>query len=256
MVTVSPINDIQAVSSSSGGQFANDSLGLADNFEDFLILLTAQLENQDPAAPLDPNQFAQQLIDYANVEQAATTNDKLDQLIELTRNQNTNEAVLTSTSLIGKTIEAEGNIVELIDGQTTFNYSLPEEAVSSFISIKDMEGNTVFSSDGAKSGGKHLFAWNGEGNNGVLNEDGQYVIEISGLDNNNNPVEVSTAIRGEVTAVVSGNGSALVVVGSSEIPVTNIRSVLESSSVNEQAANSDPAAKKGSYTERNHNDNS
>ena len=119
-----------------------------------------------------------------------------------------------------------------------------------------MEGNTVFSSDGDKSGGKHLFAWNGEGNNGVLNEDCQYVIEISCLDNNNNPVEVSTAIRGEVTAVVSGNGSALVVVGSSEIPVTNIRSVLESSSVNEQAANSDPAAKKGSYTERNHNDNS
>ena len=47
------------------------STGLADNFQTFLTLLTTQLQNQNPLDPLDTNQFTQQLVQFAGVEQAA-----------------------------------------------------------------------------------------------------------------------------------------------------------------------------------------
>ena len=56
---------------------------LADTFDNFLVLLTTQLQNQDPLSPLDTNEFTQQLVEFTNVEQAIKTNDKLDQLVAL-----------------------------------------------------------------------------------------------------------------------------------------------------------------------------
>ena len=41
---------------------------LADNFQTFLTLLTTQLQNQNPLDPLDTNQFTQQLVQFAQVE--------------------------------------------------------------------------------------------------------------------------------------------------------------------------------------------
>lgn len=231
MVTVNSSNSIPALPNNSFGQSSADTLGVAENFEDFLALVTAQLQNQDPSSPLDPNQFAQQLVNYANVEQATSTNEKLEQLIELTKSQNTNDGVLSSASLIGKTIEAGGNIVELSGGETTFSYSLPHDAAASVITVKDQNGNEVFSSEGETEGGRHVFVWNGKGNDGSQLQDGQYIIEISGFDHQNNPVEVSTSIRGEVTAVVSGNNGVSVIVGSSEIPVTHITGVWQNDSI-------------------------
>ena len=42
---------------------------LAGNFDAFLRLLTTQLKNQNPLEPLDTNQFTQQLVQFAQVEQ-------------------------------------------------------------------------------------------------------------------------------------------------------------------------------------------
>ena len=48
---------------------------IASNFTTFLQLLTTQLKNQDPLSPLDTNQFTQQLVQFAQVEQQMKSND-------------------------------------------------------------------------------------------------------------------------------------------------------------------------------------
>src|SRR4051812_43519004 len=68
---------------------------LAENFDTFLSLLTAQLKNQDPLSPLDSNQFTQQLTQMTGVEQQLLTNDLLKKLIS-----NTGSGVATAVSLI------------------------------------------------------------------------------------------------------------------------------------------------------------
>src|SRR3954465_15897040 len=74
---------------------------LAENFDTFLSLLTAQLKNQDTLSPLDSNQFTQQLTQMTGVEHQLLTNDLLKKLIS-----NTGSGVTTAVSLIGKEVRA------------------------------------------------------------------------------------------------------------------------------------------------------
>src|SRR5437762_14109163 len=62
-----------------GSGSLNSSTGstLAGNFQSFLTLLTTQLKNQNPLDPLDTNQFTQQLVQFAGVEQQLKSNDQL-----------------------------------------------------------------------------------------------------------------------------------------------------------------------------------
>ena len=57
---------------------AVDNTEIASNFTTFLQLLTTQLKNQDPLSPMDTNQFTQQLVEFAGVEQQMKTNTTLE----------------------------------------------------------------------------------------------------------------------------------------------------------------------------------
>ena len=58
---------------------------LASNFDQFLTLLTTQLKNQNPLEPLDTNQFTQQLVQFASVEQQIKSNTRLHSLLQATK---------------------------------------------------------------------------------------------------------------------------------------------------------------------------
>lgn len=59
----------------------------AEEFETFLTLLTAQIKNQDPLAPLDSTQFVEQLATFSALELQVETNQKLDQITYLLNQQ-------------------------------------------------------------------------------------------------------------------------------------------------------------------------
>src|SRR3981081_4104003 len=56
---------------------------IAGNFNTFLQLLTTQLKNQNPLSPLDTNQFTQQLVSFAGVEQQINMNTQLKTMVAL-----------------------------------------------------------------------------------------------------------------------------------------------------------------------------
>ena len=62
---------------------AQQAVGLAEDFDQFLILLTTQLQNQDPLNPMDSTEFTNQLVQFSQVEQAINQNQKLDDLVSL-----------------------------------------------------------------------------------------------------------------------------------------------------------------------------
>jgi flagellar hook protein FlgE len=88
---------------------ASNRIGLADNFDSFLKLLTAQLKSQDPLSPLDANQFTQQLVEFSGVEQALKTNDTLTQLVALVRS----DQIARSIDYLGAQVETKGQTITL-----------------------------------------------------------------------------------------------------------------------------------------------
>ncbi len=69
------------------------------NYNSFLQLLVAQLQNQDPTSPTDPTAFVSQLASFSSVEQQVNTNSKLDSLL-------TQNWLSQAGSLIGRTIKS------------------------------------------------------------------------------------------------------------------------------------------------------
>src|SRR4051812_46250118 len=84
----SAINPNAKPSSNVGG-----SASIASNFGSFLQLLTTQLKNQNPLDPLDTNQFTQQLVQFASVEQQINMNGQLGTLISLQQTAQVNNAL-------------------------------------------------------------------------------------------------------------------------------------------------------------------
>lgn len=72
------------------------------DFESFLKLLTAQLQNQDPMEPLDSTQFVAQLASFSTVEQLVSANERLDALAIQTQNAD----IASFASWIGREVSA------------------------------------------------------------------------------------------------------------------------------------------------------
>jgi hypothetical protein len=60
-----------------------DSSRAEEEFTTFLTLLTAQIRNQDPLAPLDSTQFVDQLATFSNLELQAEGNQTLEEIARL-----------------------------------------------------------------------------------------------------------------------------------------------------------------------------
>jgi flagellar basal-body rod modification protein FlgD len=97
---------------SSTSTSTSKTTGIADNFQTFLTLLTTQLQNQNPLDPLDTNQFTQQLVQFAGVEQQLKTNDQLTSLVTLQKTAQSTQAL----NFVGSTAVVDGSTATLQDG--------------------------------------------------------------------------------------------------------------------------------------------
>src|SRR5512140_3297674 len=97
---------------------------IAGNFQTFLSLLTTQLQNQNPLDPLDTNQFTQQLVQFASVEQQLKANDQLTALVALQQANQSTQAL----AFVGKTAVVDGSTATLTNAQATWDLSLPSNA--------------------------------------------------------------------------------------------------------------------------------
>jgi flagellar basal-body rod modification protein FlgD len=158
-------------SGSSGSSLSSttDST-LAGNFQTFLTLLTTQLQNQNPLDPLDTNQFTQQLVQFASVEQQLKTNDQLTTLVSLQQTAQSTQAL----TFVGKTAVVDGSTAALTSGAATWELGVPTNA-NVTISIANSTGQTVFTGSYAvNAGDNQVFTWNGRGNDGTQWPDGKY----------------------------------------------------------------------------------
>src|SRR5713226_1153849 len=147
--------------SSSSSTVADKSL-IAGNFQTFLTLLTTQLKNQNPLDPLDTNQFTQQLVQFAQVEQQLRQNEQLATLVSL---EKTAQAT-TALAYVGQTVAVDGKTAALTNGQATWTFAAPKP-VSATIAVKSASGQTVYTGSFTINTGTQNFTWDGRDNNGL-----------------------------------------------------------------------------------------
>ena len=92
-------------------------------------------------------------------------------------------------------------------------YTMPLGANTATLTITNSAGLTVFQGDADTSSGKHVFAWDGKNNSGILQPDGAYNVLISGLDFSGNLLEITQTVFGRVTGAGVEGGLANLFLG-------------------------------------------
>ncbi|HRE21115.1 MAG TPA: flagellar hook capping FlgD N-terminal domain-containing protein [Rhabdaerophilum sp.] len=211
---------LAAASPGASGATNSSAARIADNFDQFLQLLTTQLKNQSPLDPLDTNQFTQQLVQFASVEQQIKTNDSLASLLVANKTANVTNAM----GFVGARVTADGTTSALKDGAASWQLNAPR-AGQATITIKDKNGNEVYSTTKTLTSGDQTFSWNGTKSNGEKAADGQYTMVVAAKDANGQVMTVKSEIFGTVDGVDVTGDVPVLDVGGILIPVTSVKSV-------------------------------
>jgi flagellar basal-body rod modification protein FlgD len=208
-------------SSSTDSLSSNTGATLAGNFQTFLTLLTTQLQNQNPLDPLDTNQFTQQLVQFASVEQQLKTNDQLTTLVSLQQTAQSTQAL----TFVGKTAVVDGSTATMSNAAATWNLGVPKNS-NVTVSIASNTGQTVFTGNYAVTAGDNqAFTWDGKGTDGTQWPDGKYTLTATAADTAGNPVAVSTQVQGIVNSVDLTQSPPLLSIGGQNYTVNQVKSI-------------------------------
>ncbi len=194
--------------------------GLADNFQTFLTLLTTQLQNQNPLDPLDTNQFTQQLVQFAQVEQQLKSNDQLKSLVEMEKATQATQALV----YVGNNVAVDGSTAQF-KTSATWNL-LADKDTTAKVSITNAAGNEVYSGNYSLKSGQGTFVWDGKGNDGVQYPEGSYTLKATGKDANGKDVAISTEVQGIVDSVDLSASPALLSINGANYTVDKIKRVV------------------------------
>jgi len=167
---------------------SGDALAAATtDFETFLTLLTAQMQNQDPLKPVESTEFVAQLASFSAVEQQIGTNDRLDALLEAM----TGGAGAGLSEWIGRDVRAAAP-VRFDGGQVDVFTSPPSGATAAALVVRDASGTPVARM--AVDPTAERLSWSGQLPNGGTATDGVFSFEVE-YASENGPI---SATSGEV----------------------------------------------------------
>lgn len=217
------IGNSSSTTSSSGttSQSSADKQKIDKDMNQFLQLLVTQLQHQDPLQPMDANQFTQQLVQFAGVEQQINQNANLEKLVTMQQNALAGSAI----NYLGTMVEVDGSTMSLQGGSAAAMYTLPAKAAQTTLTVTDMNGFTVLTRSGETSAGAHTFTWDGRTANGTALPDGSYKIQVSAKGADGSSINVSTQTLALVSGVVSDGNEPKLVIGDEQVALSEVRSV-------------------------------
>jgi flagellar basal-body rod modification protein FlgD len=180
------------------------------NENDFLTLLTTQLEKQDPLNPQSPSDFAAELAQFSTANGVQNLNTALNAA-----------SGLQAASLVGRNVAVPGNALVLgQNGSATGALQLATAARDVTVQISDSQGKVVAKlALGAMSAGNQNFTWNGQGSNGKPLPSGAYSFTVAATGAQGASVTAKAYTIAPVTAVsFNGQSGATVELGNGIAP--------------------------------------
>jgi len=193
--------------------------------DEFLTLLVAQMQNQDPLNPTDATEWTAQLAQYSQLEQSMNLNQAMEELVD---GQKTAER-LSALSLIGKEAVVEGSSFLLGEETANIGYKIDGNVSEFELEIQDHLGNPVATLHPTElSPGNHFITWQGMDENGEHLPPGEYTVNIVSTENTvAETASIIPLVRAEVTGVDLGDTGAVLITSSGEYPLASIHGVYE-----------------------------
>jgi len=126
--------------------------------KDFLTLMTAQLQNQDPFAPMENGEFLAQMAQFSTVAGLETVNETLGAI----SGQIGGNRIATASSLLGQQVLVPGSLARPdVEGVLHGVADLPQAASAVTVTYSDAETGTVLHRQemGAQPAGLMGFEW-------------------------------------------------------------------------------------------------
>jgi flagellar basal-body rod modification protein FlgD len=223
MSTIETLVPNQTQTAQSGQIFSqadSDSATLAQDFDDFLQLLTTQLQNQDPLSPVESTEFTNQLVGFSQVEQQINMNDKLEQLITATQANSLQQAL----AYIGLDVSYEGQEFYNPGGGASnrFVYDLSDEVSSLTLRVVNEDDETVFERTGSTAPGLTVVNWDGKDNEGNPVEAGNYMLQLDIVRKGTDSVTVELGVSSRVTGIETREGTTYLAMGEVVIPLSQV----------------------------------
>ena len=176
--------------------------------DDFLLLLTTQLQNQDPSKPMDATDF---VTDLTQMSQLEATNSMNASIVAMTASFN-NLQTMQGASLIGRNVQIEGDKFSYSSERPSqFSLKTDEPFIDITVVISDEDGIVKelsyldFLSDSEKASWDGLASkpieWNGIDDVGAARSDGVYSITAYGTDSTGESQSIGTVVGSRVNTV-------------------------------------------------------
>lgn len=196
--------------------------------DQFVKLLMAQLQNQDPTSPVDSQAFVAQLAQFSSLEQLQGVSSRLDALVLAQAASNQTQ----TATLVGKDVLFKTDAVELpAVGGTTVAGELAGKASSITVTITDADGKTVRTLTlGPADEGPIEIPWDGRDEAGVPLPEGEYKVKLAAADGEGKAVDISSRGKGRVAGVSFANGYPELMVDGRKVKLSDVLEIVEPSS--------------------------
>lgn len=176
--------------------------GIGSEYNSFIKLLTAQVRNQDPLSPMDSTQFVEQLATFSSLEQLVNSNTALSSIASMISDLNG----LMASQWLGQDVSFPSSWMPYTGAEATYSYEAPAGTTKSILTVKDAEGNAVWSE--TLDAEKTVFGWNGQlSNGGTASEDEMYEFVIDYYEDNTFKGTAVPNVITKVTDIISDGGT-------------------------------------------------
>lgn len=196
--------------------------------EDFMRLMVAQMENQDPTKPMDNFEFLSQIAQFGTVDGI----QGIEKGVESLGSAIMSSQALQAVDLVGHQIVSGSNLGQLsgAEGATLdATINLPQTAGEVTLYIQDLSGRLVYSQPlGAAAAGSHSVQWNGQDDSGNQMSPGQYRVSAEALIGGKAQA-VSVYTHEEVVSVTldgAGGVPVLSLASGEQVSLTDVKSIL------------------------------
>ncbi len=203
--------------------------------DEFLKLLTYQLQHQDPMNPMDQGKMTGELAQFSQLEQLAALNKKFD---EGNKTQNLQDKFYAA-SFVGKKIVTTGSSLDLKNTGDTGEvlFKLDGEAAKVMVRIHDEKNNIIGEiwKDGMSQGG-HQVTWDGVSLDGTPAVKGKYRVQVKAWDQMGQEVGARTEATGVVSSVTFDEGEPVLSVNGQKVYLRDVASFHTAETVTHDSA--------------------